>query len=383
MDEIKQRVETSKINIFSFFSGAGFLDLGFELSGHYNVVYVNEFHKAFNDVYRYARQQMGIPEPKYGHHVEDITALYQSEELEEVKKQINESKAETLTGIIGGPPCPDFSVAGKNRGKEGENGKLSGTYVSMICATKPDFFLFENVKGLYRTAKHREFFEALKKKLSKAGYVMTEQLINSIEFGAPQDRDRIILIGFQKEVADRLHLPYEGTALLNFDWEKNKLYSRDAFSLPWPTTSPYKENEPTPAPEGIIKELTVQYWWEKNDVEHHPNANMYFQPRAGLYRFQSKDEGDDEKKCYKRLHRWRYSPTVAYGNNEVHIHPYKPRRISVAEALALQSLPKEFVLPSNMTLTDAFKTIGNGVPFMASLGIAKNIIDYIKTFNTK
>jgi DNA (cytosine-5)-methyltransferase 1 len=107
---------------------------------------------------------------------------------------------------------------------------------------------------------------------------------------------------------------------------------------------------------------------------------MYFQPRAGLYRFQSKDEGDDEKKCYKRLHRWRYSPTVAYGNNEVHIHPYKPRRISVAEALALQSLPKEFVLPTDMTLTDAFKTIGNGVPYMASLGIAKNIIDYISTF---
>lgn len=86
-----------------------------------------------------------------------------------------------------------------------------------------------------------------------------------------------------------------------------------------------------------------------------------------------------QKKCYKRLHRWRYSPTCAYGNNEVHIHPYKPRRISVAEALALQSLPKEFELPTEMTLTDAFKTIGNGVPFMAALGIAKNINDYIKS----
>lgn len=43
---------SEKINIFSFFAGAGFLDLGFELSGHFKVVYVNEFHKAFNDVYR-------------------------------------------------------------------------------------------------------------------------------------------------------------------------------------------------------------------------------------------------------------------------------------------------------------------------------------------
>lgn len=371
-----------KLNIFSFFSGAGFLDLGFEKSGFFNVVYVNEFHKAFNDVYKYARSKMGIEAPMYGHHVEDITKILDSDELQELKINVEKSKAQTLTGIIGGPPCPDFSVAGKNKGKEGENGKLSGTYIALICETLPDFFLFENVKGLYRTAKHREFFEQLKKQLTDAGYVMTEQLINSIEFGAPQDRDRIILIGFRKDIADSLHLPYASHTLLDFDWNKNKPYSRDVLSLPWPKTSPYCENVATEAPDGIIKELTVQYWWEKNDVLNHPNSNMYFQPRAGLYRFKSKDEGDDVKKCYKRLHRWRYSPTVAYGNNEVHIHPYKPRRISVAEALALQSLPKEFELPTTMTLTDAFKTIGNGVPFMAALGIAKNIIYYLNSHNS-
>lgn len=371
-----------KLNIFSFFSGAGFLDLGFEKSGFFNVVYVNEFHKAFNDVYKYARSKMGIEAPMYGHHVEDITKILDSDELQELKINVEKSKAQTLTGIIGGPPCPDFSVAGKNKGKEGENGKLSGTYIALICETLPDFFLFENVKGLYRTAKHREFFEQIKTQLADAGFVMTEQLINSIEFGAPQDRDRIILIGFRKDIADSLHLPYESHTLLDFDWNKNKPYSRDVLSLPWPKTSPYRENVVTDAPDGIVKELTVQYWWEKNDVLNHPNSNMYFQPRAGLYRFQTKDEGDDVKKCYKRLHRWRYSPTVAYGNNEVHIHPYKPRRISVAEALALQSLPKEFELPTTMTLTDAFKTIGNGVPFMAALGIAKNIIYYINSHNS-
>lgn len=371
-----------KMNIFSFFSGAGFLDLGFELSGHYDVVYVNEFHKAFNDVYKYARTKMGISEPIFGHHVEDITRIISSSELDELKALVHKSKAETLTGMIGGPPCPDFSVAGKNLGKNGENGKLSGTYVSLICETLPDFFLFENVKGLYRTAKHREFFEALKNKLRTAGYLLTEQLINSIEYGAPQDRDRIILIGFRKTIAEQYHLPFKDGELLEFNWNGRKLYSREIFNLPWPTTSPYRENVPTDAPEGIVKEVSVEYWWNKNDVLNHPNANMYFKPRAGIHRFQSKDEGDDVKKCYKRLHRWRYSPTCAYGNNEVHIHPYKPRRISVSEALALQSLPKEFELPTNMTLTDAFKTIGNGVPYLAALGIANTINDYIKSHST-
>ena len=320
---------------------------------------------------------MGIEVPIFGHHVEDITKIMDSSAFKELKSNVTKSKAETLTGIIGGPPCPDFSVAGKNKGKDGENGRLSGTYVSLICETLPDFFLFENVKGLYRTTKHREFFDQLKSKLCTAGYVLTEQLINSIEFGAPQDRDRIILIGFRKDVAERLNLPYNEHELLEFDWNRNKLFSRDVLNLPWPKTDTYHENIPTEAPDGIVKELTVEYWWEKNDVLNHPNANMFFQPRAGAYRFQTKDEGDVEKKCYKRLHRWRFSPTVAYGNNEVHIHPYKPRRISVAEALALQSLPKEYELPTDITLTNAFKTIGNGVPFMAALGIAKNIFDYI------
>lgn len=372
----------NKINIFSFFSGAGFLDLGFEMESGYQVVYVNEFHQAFDDIYRYSRQKMNIAEPIYGHHVEDITTLLQKDKLNTIKDLIAKSKAETLTGIIGGPPCPDFSIAGKNKGKEGENGKLSGTYTEIICKTRPDFFLFENVKGLYRTAKHREFFEQLKRKFRRAGYVLTERLVNAIEYGAPQDRERIILIGFHKDSASQLHLPTKGGELLDFPWEKYKKYTiEEVRQCSWPKTSPYNPEIRTTAPTGIIEELTVERWWQKNDVDHHPNAQMYFQPRAGLARFNTIEEGDDLKKCFKRLHRWRYSPTAAYGNNEVHIHPYKARRISVAEALAIQSLPKEFELPLTVSLTDAFKTIGNGVPYELAKGVALSIDDYINSYS--
>ncbi len=375
-------MKRDQINIFSFFSGAGFLDLGFEIEPYYNIVYINEFHRAFNDIYKYSREKMNIPEPEYGHHVEDITELLQKDKLIELKQLINQSKSNLLTGIIGGPPCPDFSVAGKNKGKDGENGKLSGTYTKIICSTKPHFFLFENVKGLYRTAKHREFFEQLKDRFKKAGYCLTERLVNAIEYGTPQDRERIILIGIHKSTVKQLNIPVLGTELLDFPWDKYKSYKLDDIkSRPWPAVSPYNENSILPAPNGIIKELTVEYWWEKNDVEHHPNAKMFFKPRAGIVRFNSKDEGDDKKKCFKRLHRWRYSPTAAYGNNEVHIHPYKPRRISVAEALAIQSLPKEYELPPSTSLSDAFKTIGNGVPFLLANSIAKSIADYLKQNN--
>ena len=368
------------IGLFSFFAGAGFLDLGFEMTGHFKTLYVNEFKPSFNYVYQYSREKLGIEKPMFGHHVGNIGDWIHSEKNLELHKYLRTAKENpniNLVGFIGGPPCPDFSVAGRNRGKDGDNGKLSQTYVDLICDLKPDFFVFENVKGLYRTAKHREFFETLKKQLINAGYVLTEQLINSIEFGVPQDRDRIILLGFHRKVVMELNIKTKDSQIIDFDWDKNKSYSREVLNIKWPTTSPYHEDVPTSIPEGIIEPLTILHWWKKNDVENHPNQNMYFKPRAGLYRFQTKDEGDDLKKCYKRLHRWRYSPTAAYGNNEVHIHPFKPRRISVAEALAIQSLPKEYEIPLDISLSDAFKTIGNGVPFLAAKGIALNIYDFI------
>ena len=378
-------VSIEQMNIFSFFSGAGFLDLGFELEGHYNIVFVNEFHKAFNDVYQYARQNMNLPRPIYGHHVENIVHYIDGEHpemMENLTNLVNESRNQTLTGFIGGPPCPDFSVAGRNRGKEGDNGKLSQTYADLICHAQPDFFLFENVKGLYRTARHREFFEHLKQQFRDKGYCLTERLINSLEYGAPQDRDRIILIGIHEHVVNALHIPVENRELMEFPWEQHQQYSvEEVKQLTWPDKTPYHQGIPTPMPDGITEELTVMHWWNQNDVEHHPNQNMYFQPRAGLRRFMTKDEGDVEKKCYKRLHRWRYSPTAAYGNNEVHIHPFLPRRISVAEALAIQTLPANYILPPDITLTDAFKTIGNGVPYVAARGIAESIYDYIHHFN--
>ena len=369
------------MNIFSFFAGAGFLDLGFELNGNYNILYVNEFHESFNRIYQFARANMGLKSPRYGYHIHDITDYLSSSHCEELKDlllNVEESKKEELTGFIGGPPCPDFSVAGKNKGRTGENGILSGVYTKLICTALPDFFLFENVKGLYRTARHRAFFEELKQQFRDSGYLLTEQLVNALEYGAPQDRDRIILIGFHQNIVKRMKLRLKDPQTLDFPWENHKKYVLDEVKgKPWPDKTPYSENKSIFKPNNIIEELTVEYWWKKNKVQEHPNHNMFFKPRAGIVRFKTKDEGDVEKKCYKRLHRWRYSPTAAYGNNEVHIHPYLPRRISVAEALAIQSLPPNFVLPNDITLTDAFKTIGNGVPYLLAYGVAASIYDYI------
>lgn len=362
----------SKLKIFSFFSGSGFLDLGFELAG-YSIELVNEFSPAFIGAYKYSREIMGLKKPRHGYSNIDINE-YLDTRSAELQEQIRESRSDgSLIGFIGGPPCPDFSVAGKQKGRHGDNGKLSLSYVNLIIEQKPDFFLFENVKGLWRTAKHRAFYDELKEKLADAGYFMTDRLTNSIEFGAAQDRDRILLFGINKRIVHSGSNP-----LIDFPWTKYIKYDlADVKKMPWPTTERFVENGKKECQATLPEELTVEYWFRKNDVENHPNGKDCFVPRAGAARMASVDEGDDSKKSYKRLHRWRYSPTVAYGNNEVHLHPYKARRLSVAEALSLQSLPKEFELPADMSLTDKFKTTGNGVPFLLANGIAKTISDFL------
>lgn len=368
---------SKKMSIFSFFSGAGFLDLGFELSQQYEIRFVNEIQLSFLQTYRYSRRKLRLSEPTFGYSVADITWLLEGESFSRMRGLVEKAKEGVApVGFIGGPPCPDFSVGGKNKGQHGENGKLSGTYVELICRLKPDFFLFENVKGLYRTVKHRAFFEELKAKLAKNGYVLTERLVNALSYGAPQDRERILMIGFQKG-SERLGFAPE-TVIDRFPWERHARKDAGGIKLlPWPDRSPFREGVATLAPKGIPLELTVQHWFEKNHVTEHPNAGHFFKPREGLKKFLVIDEGDDKKKSYKRLHRWRYSPTAAYGNNEVHLHPYHARRITVAEALAIQSLPREFQLPATIPLSDMFKTVGNGVPFLLANAIAKTIAQFI------
>ena len=363
----------SNISVFSFFAGCGILDLGFEKAG-FDIVFVNEFSPAFLNAYQYSRTQMGIAPPRYGYSNTDVN-VYLNERSEELAKYIiSERKAGKMVGFIGGPPCPDFSVGGKNRGKDGDNGKLSLSYVELIKKQKPDFFLFENVKGLWRTAKHRNFYEELKKTLCESNYVLTDRLTNALEFGAPQDRDRILLIGVKKEL-----LKHEECELSDFPWNKYIMYNlNEVKSLPWPTQDAYSENNQRVCPDDIPQELTVEYWFRKNMVTTHPDANRYFQPKAGLERMKIIPEGDSNKKSYKRIHRWRYSPTVCYGNNEVHLHPYKSRRLSVSEAMSLQSLPPEFCLPPEMPLSACFKTIGNGVPLRLAQGVAQTLLDYLK-----
>lgn len=367
------------ISIFSFFSGAGLLDLGFEDNNlDYDIVFVNEYKQSFLNAYNYARQHHNMHQPMYGYHCRDINDFMNHDYSILLQGYLREQRnLNNIVGFIGGPPCPDFSVGGKNLGRDGENGILAQSYVNLITEQQPDFFIFENVRGLVKTAKHREYFDELKHALSNAGYIISDTILNSLSFGVPQDRDRVIMIGVLNNDPERI-IPIHNDNTLDFPWLQFAEFDVEYIkNLPWPTEQPYRENSRRIFHYPVPENLTVEYWFANNNVRNHPNGRDTFQVKAGRTKMLQIPEGDTSRKSFKRLHRWRYSPTAAYGNNEVHLHPYKTRRLSVAEAMAIQSLPPWFHLPDDMPLTHKFKVIGNGVPYLMALGIARTVNEFM------
>ena len=371
----------ANVSLFSFFAGCGILDLAFRET-KYDVVFVNEFSQEFLAGYQYAHSHLKQKVPIYGYKCDSAEKYSKRKgKLKLIKLMNKEREKGKLVGFIGGPPCPDFSVGGKNAGSSGENGRLTRVYFDIICRCRPDFFVFENVRGLIKTEKHKRFYNEMRCKVQANQYIIAERLLNALEYGVPQFRERIIMVGINRVVMEKHQEYITLDGKLSFDWDKYKKYNTETIgNFMWPTTKPFVIDDSCTKPRGIPRELTVEYWFKKNDVLNHPNAADIFKVKKGYEKIATIQEGDTKGKSFKRLHRWKYSPTAAYGHNEVHLHPYKARRISVSEAMAIQSLPKGFALPPDVCISNKFKMIGNGVPYLMARSIAivlKEMLDRI------
>lgn len=370
-------------NILSLFSGGGFLDIGFINQG-FQIQEAIEIHPYFIEAYNYGMKSYfskssnkWIINEKVVHN--DILDTVDASDIREQRRLGKMYK--NITGLIGGPPCQDYSNGGKNAGINGDKGKLILSYLQIVKLAKPSFIFFENVEGLVKNKSHRNSFDSLVSNIEKAGYIVWHTVLNALEYGVPQDRPRIALVGFRKEIVRELE---RRGYVFETDNEKLKT-SSDNFIFRWPSvkyTSPKKLDWPRKWPFKSYKkrkEIEKISNFESLMVinafdgltQKTPNQKEHFIPRSD--KFMIIDEGDTYRKSFKRLHRYRYSPTVAYGNNEVHLHPTQPRRLTVREGLRLQSVPDEYELPEHVPLTHKFKIISNGVPTVKAELIAKEI----------
>ena len=348
------------VPVLSFFTGGGLLDLGLEQAG-FSVAWTNEANTTIADMYEFAmtgwRKSQGQDYPPA--QISSRESILDLDTAHIFDSAFPDEQPE-IFGVVGGPPCPDFSHGGTHNGYKGKNGKLTETFVKMIMQLHPSFFLIENVAGLYTIKKHREFLDQMITQLRKdSGYLVDYRLLNALELGVPQYRERLFVVGFRINLAEaalgRDVDLYEDNW---FPWPKVSAYT-NAKNLNWPTTDPFGHTPDEPI--SLPIELTAYSALAGNgDPEELPNGKEYFNPYSE--KFWDRHEGDVSSKSFKRLHRFRFSPTAWYGNQEVHLHPWKPRRLSVREALRIQSAPDEYVLPPDKSLSAKFRLICNGVP---------------------
>lgn len=363
------------IPVLSFFTGGGFLDLGFKQAG-FRICWTNENCPAFVTLYEHGMTSW-LSSLNSRNAVACITNTQDVCGLgaRKVLKEAFDGPRPSEFGVIGGPPCPDFSNGGTHAGGNGANGKLTTVYADMICDLDPTFFVIENVPGLYRFHKHREFLMRKLARLRASGYAVDFRILNALELGVPQDRERLFVVGFKRPIARRaMGRPLEKAAINWFPWPSDKKYS-GAKSLAWPKISPFGKTPRKPAE--LPLELSVYpALFGSGDPERIDNGMEHFNAYSG--QFKKVAEGDITGKSFKRLHRYRFSPTAWYGNQEVHLHPWKPRRLSVRETLRIQTVPDEYILPPEISLSAKFKMICNGVPCVMAFQVASAIKAFLQ-----
>src|ERR1043165_210873 len=186
-----------KIPILSFYSGGGFLDMGFEMA-NFKIVWSNEYDSAFADLH-----SAGITSWRNSRGFRRKAEIFNKKSIKEISsaeiilEAFPKGKPEFF-GVIGGPPCQDFSVRGNLQGFDGERGKLTVLYLNKIMELQPTFFVMENVTGLIKVESHKELLTELLEEV-KTEYHIDHTVLNAIEFGVPQSRERVFFIGIRKK----------------------------------------------------------------------------------------------------------------------------------------------------------------------------------------
>jgi DNA (cytosine-5)-methyltransferase 1 len=312
--------------VVSLFCGCGGLDLGFREAGFEPILAIDKNGIAcatYEDNHagvRVLRQDLSEAPKAY--------VLDRLAELPKVRKPV---------GVIGGPPCQAFSMSNRNGGSRDPRARLPETYAAVLkelaTAFELDFFVFENVLGL-RYKKHSELFATFKRLFASAGFSIFQGELDAQDFGVPQVRKRLFIVGFNEKKYPDLEFEFPvGTARV-------KKTVRDAIeSLPHPK---YFEHGLSAA-----------------DIPMHPN-HWCMRPRSKKFFNGFLKEGDSKGRPFRVLPWDKPSWTVAYGHREVHIHPTGRRRLSVYEAMLLQGFPSYYTLSG--TLSDQIRLVSDAVP---------------------
>ncbi len=327
------------MKIVSLFSGAGGLDLGFRNAG-FNVLWANEYDKSIWETY-----ERNHPD----------TVLNRDSIVD-----VDSSAIPDCDGIIGGPPCQSWSEAGALRGINDARGQLFFEFIRILVDKKPKFFLAENVSGML-SKRHSEALLNILEMFERAGYDVDYKLLNARDFNTPQDRKRVIFLGFRKDLNLKVSYPKP---------VKNPPTLKEAIGDLIDTVLPAKDKNKANGEGCII-----------------PNHEYMTGGFSTIYMSRNRVRAWNEQ-----------SYTIQAGGRHAPLHPQAPkmpkvaenkrkfvegkedlyRRLSIRECARIQTFPDDFIFHYK-NVADGYKMIGNAVPVNLGYYLGKHVMSILNS----
>lgn len=396
--------------LVSLFSGAGGMDKGFQDAG-FNIVWANDFDKDAVNTYK----------KNFGEHIVlgDITKIPSSEIPDDIDV------------VIGGFPCQGFSVNNTKRNMEDKRNFLYKELLRIVRDKKPKVFVAENVKGLLSMEKGK-VIEMIKSDFEELGYKVDYKLLLAAEYGVPELRERVIIIGNRigveniypkathyvdyKNYSKNTHLPHAPTVEDTIGFLAKERLRDDSFEVNGRMIHDHIASEKVadtfwgrkyPVNQFDICDY-LKYWrdksgWTTSKVDKHfgykYTAGHWFRKDNGSGSIPKPEDwwelkkilGFDDKYDKQvttlelkditfeqslRISNWdRPSDTITATQPE--IHPNRMRRLSVRECAMIQTFPDDFIFTGS--LNSKYRQIGNAVPVL----MANKIAECVKEMLTK
>jgi DNA (cytosine-5)-methyltransferase 1 len=355
-----------KIKALSFFSGAMGMDIGLEKAG-IDVILACESEKFIRETIKLNRPNLKV--------LEDINNY----SANDIRKSAGLRKNEKIDLIVGGPPCQAFSTAGKRLSINENRGIVFIKFLKLIKELNPTYFVIENVRGILSVPLKKVSSKNKNKKLQikeekggtfshiinflkKSGYKVSFNLYNSANFGTPQIRERVIIIGNKDKKLPYLTPTHSENA--EYGLKKWKTFYDAVKNLD-------KQNHnSTKFPESRLKYFRIlksgQNWRNlPKNLQKKAMGNSY-------------NLGGGKTGFLRRLDWNKPSPTLVTSPTMPATdlcHPTLDRPLSIEEYKRIQEFPDNWKLCGN--LIQQYKQIGNAVPVSLGMAIGKLIIDHI------
>ena len=328
------------MKIISLFTGCGGLDLGFKKAG-FKIIWANENDKNIVPTFK----------KNFPNVILDTRSI----------KDIDPSETPDCDGIIGGPPCQSWSEAGSHRGINDDRGRLFFDYVRFIKEKRPKFFLAENVPGILFNRNSSALNDIFKNFLN-VGYNVSFKLLDANNYGVPQTRKRVIIVGYASSFDTFFYPPKQDSYKPNL---KDSIYHLKDNAVSARSKNKPNPNTKIPNHEYMIGNFSYVYM-SRNRVRKWDEPSFTIQA------------GGRHAPCHPQAPVMKKIET----NKRKFVHGKKNlyRRLTIRECAAIQTFPDNFIFDYSQ-VAQGYKMVGNAVPVEFARKLALKIKEDLKKLN--